>query len=83
MVEQIAKKLGFARQKLWISGDVFGNSASASIPVTIAHRGGADGAGKERRLLVAGFGGGLSVSVGLVGLLGDCFLKVVDYGGRA
>ena len=84
MVEQVAKKLGFARQKLWVSGDVFGNPASASIPVTIAHcGGGADGASRERRLLVAGFGGGLSASVGFVGLPGDCFLQVFDYGGRA
>ena len=84
MVRQIAKKLGFAPEKTWVSGDEFGNSASASIPVTIAYRGrGEDGAGKERRLLVAGFGGGLSAAVGCVWLPSGCFLKVFDYGGRA
>lgn len=78
MVRQIAKRLGFAGERTWISGDEFGNSASASVPVTIAHC-----AGRlpraDRRLLVAGFGGGLSASVCDMDLPGDCKLGVSDY----
>ena len=81
MIEQIAKKLGFGRDKLWVSGDVFGNSSSATVPTTIAHCGSNAAVDKNDclRLLVSGFGGGLSASVGLINLRNDCLLKVFDY----
>ena len=82
MVRQIAKRLGFAGERTWISGDEFGNSASASVPVTIAHC-----AGRlprsDIRLLAAGFGGGLSASVATMDLPGDCSFGVVDYDGAS
>ena len=77
MIQQIAKKLKFPPEKLWVSGDVFGNSSSATIPTTIAHCGKSKGG--DRVLLVAGFGGGLSASVGLITLPSDCGLMVFDY----
>ena len=81
MIQQIAKKLKFAPEQLWISGDVFGNSSSATVPTTIAYCGAKDEIGKgSRRLLVSGFGGGLSASAGLIDIEGNCKLRVFDYG---
>ena len=81
MIQQIAKKLKFSPEQLWVSGDVFGNSSSATVPTTIAHCGARNESGKAcRRLLVSGFGGGLSASVGLIDIKNDCKLKVFDYG---
>ena len=80
MIQQIAKKLKFAPDQLWVSGDVFGNSSSATVPITIAHCGANNESAKgTRRLLVSGFGGGLSASVGLIDIKDDCRLKVFDY----
>ena len=70
--QQIAKKLRFPVEKLKISGDVLGNSSSATVPTTIAYT------NARGRLLVSGFGGGLSASVGLINISDDCKLKVVD-----
>lgn len=82
MIQQISKKLRFPQEKLWISGDVFGNSSSATVPVTIAYCGTKVPLQnrKYRRLLVAGFGGGLSASVGLIDIPNTCKLEVFDYG---
>lgn len=80
MIQQIAKKLKFPLEKLWISGDVFGNSSSATVPTTIAYCGERNESEAGcRKLLISGFGGGLSASVGLIELPGNCKLKVVDY----
>jgi len=79
MIQQIAKKLKFPVEKLWVSGDVFGNSSSATVPTTIAHCGGQLEEGSGKRLLVSGFGGGLSASVGLIDLSSACKLRVFDY----
>ena len=82
MIQQIAKKLRFPPEKLWVSGDVFGNSSSATVPTTIAYCGvqkEESAAKAAKRLLVSGFGGGLSASVGLIDLPSSCALKVFDY----
>ena len=81
MIQQIAKKLKFPADKLWVSGDVLGNSSSATVPTTIAYCGSKHDAPfkTSRRVLVSGFGGGLSASVGLIDLPKDCALKVFDY----
>ena len=73
MIRQLAKSLGFAADKLLVSADEFGNSASATVPVTIARcaKGG-------QRLLVSGFGGGLSASVASITLPETAVLKVVS-----
>lgn len=77
MIQQIAKKLKFPAEKLWVSGDVLGNSSSATVPTTIAYCG--KGKTGDKKLLVSGFGGGLSASVGLINVSGGCKLKVFDY----
>lgn len=77
MIQQIAKKLKFAPEQLWLSGDVFGNSSSATVPTTIAH---CAAVGKQHKVLVSGFGGGLSASVGIITLSSSCRYGRFDYG---
>ena len=73
MIRQLAKSLGFAADKLLVSADEVGNSASATVPVTIARcaKGG-------QRLLVSGFGGGLSASVASITLSKTAVLKTLN-----
>lgn len=82
MIEQMAKKLGFGRDKLWISGDVLGNSASASVPTTIAFCGERREEARKGtwRILVSGFGGGLSASAASIDMANDCVLRTCEYG---
>ena len=66
MVRQLAKALGMEGRTL-VSADRFGNLASASVPATIAaHAEAFAGERSPADVLVSGFGGGLSVSAGLV-----------------
>ena len=73
MIRQLAKSLGFAADKLLVSADEVGNSASATVPVTIARcaKGG-------QRLLVSGFGGGLSASVASITLSKTAVLMTLN-----
>ena len=80
MISQLAKSLGFTADKLKISADEVGNSASATIPVTISRT--VAGGGADARLLVAGFGGGLSAAVGDIRLAKDCVLESMDFVGK-
>jgi len=69
MIKQLARKLGISNEKVWISGDKYGNSASATIPVTIASEYGIKRhIGSKLRILLSGFGAGLSISAGIVEL---------------
>lgn len=71
MIRQLAKSLGFSPEKLKISADSCGNSASASVPVTLAR------SPVNGKVLLSGFGGGLSVSAADIRLddtvMFDCF----------
>ena len=69
MVRQLAKSVGIPDERLLVSADRFGNLSSASIPVTLAAHAEAV---RGRNVLLAGFGGGLSVALGLVGIPADC-----------
>lgn len=73
MIRQLAKALKFPPEKLLVSADEVGNSASATVPVTIARcaKGG-------QKLLVSGFGGGLSASVASVTLSENAILRSLD-----
>jgi 3-oxoacyl-[acyl-carrier-protein] synthase-3 len=79
MVKQLAKKLKIAEEKVLISCDMFGNSASATIPVTLAAKGQAC-LRKDRAasLLLAGFGAGLSVALARITLPPTCCLDLVE-----
>ena len=72
MVRQLAKSVGIEEAKTAISCDALGNLSSASVPATIAWR------GVRGPILFAGFGGGLSVSVGLIDLDDGCKLSVLE-----
>jgi len=69
MVRQLAKSVGISDDRLLVSADRFGNLSSASIPVTLAAHAEAV---RGRNVVLAGFGGGLSVALGLVDIPADC-----------
>lgn len=72
MVRQLAKSLGIDEARTAISCDELGNLSSASVPATIAWK------GVRGPVLFAGFGGGLSVSIGLIDLDDGCKLSVFE-----
>ena len=72
MVRQLAKSVGIEEARTAISCDELGNLSSASVPATIAWK------GVRGPILFAGFGGGLSVSVGLIDLDDGCKLSVLE-----
>jgi 3-oxoacyl-[acyl-carrier-protein] synthase-3 len=82
MIEQLAKKLKIPKERMWRSGDKYGNPASASIPLTIAHNASeyfTSNIKKDTaRVLISGFGGGLSISVGGISLNRDGLYKVIQ-----
>lgn len=83
MIKQLARKLKFSWEHTWKSGDEVGNSASATIPVTIAKNAKGileqDVTGRQR-VLVSGFGGGLSASAGVISLDKDAYFELFQYG---
>lgn len=67
MVKQLAKKIGISQDKVLLSGDKYGNPASASVPLTIASEISSRVGGKKRnRVLLSGFGAGLSISAAML-----------------
>lgn len=83
MIRKLARKLRFDWERTWQSGDAVGNSASATVPVTIAYdvenRLNKD---KENRVLISGFGGGLSASAGVITLSPGAFYKFFQFEGN-
>ena len=80
MIKKLGKKLKFTWEKTWQSGDVVGNSASATVPVTIAKEAGNMLISeKENKVLVSGFGGGLSASAGIITLDSKAYYKLFQY----
>ncbi|MCL2010546.1 MAG: ketoacyl-ACP synthase III [Synergistaceae bacterium] len=63
MMKQIAKKLKIPLEKMPVSLDRYGNSSSATIPVTICSEL-SQTLSERRRVLASGFGAGLSVAIG-------------------
>ena len=60
MTDKIARKLKFPTEKVPYSIQVYGNTAAASIPLTIVHNSQAIAASGPSRCLLSGFGVGLS-----------------------
>ncbi len=80
MIKKLGKKLKFEWERTWQSGGEVGNSASATVPVTIAF----DMQkrlikNRVNRVLISGFGAGLSASAGLITLDPDAFYKFFQY----
>lgn len=79
MINQLGKKLKFSNDKIWKSGDEFGNPSSASIPLTIAHNANKSFTNsKSGRFLISGFGGGLSISVADIELTKGAFYNLIQ-----
>jgi 3-oxoacyl-[acyl-carrier-protein] synthase-3 len=70
MMKQVAKKIKFPLEKMPVSLDSYGNSSSATIPVTVCSEL-SQALGERRRVLAAGFGAGLSAATVLMDL-GPC-----------
>ena len=79
MIKQLARRIGVRKERLWLSGDEYGNSASATIPVTIAAKAREKLSDAVSEALVAGFGAGLSAAVGGVQLRKDAKYAVFQY----
>lgn len=62
ILKQIAKRSGFSMDKTLVSIDEFGNTSSASIPISLVKEYGRVNSGKDIRALMCGFGVGLSWS---------------------
>ena len=83
MIKKLGKKLKFAPEDIWKSGEEVGNSASATVPVTIAKEAGSMlDENSNSRALISGYGGGLSASAGLINLRSDAFYKFYQYEGE-
>lgn len=83
MIKKLARKLKFDWERTWQSGNAVGNSASATVPVTIAYD--AENRldkSRENRVLISGFGGGLSASAGLITLDPKAYYKFFQYRGN-
>ncbi len=81
MIKKLAKKLKFDWETAtWQSGHAVGNSASATVPVTIAYD--IDQKikkGKTNRVMISGFGGGLSASAGIITLDPQAYYNFLKY----
>lgn len=60
IMKQIAKKTGFALDKMPLSLDTFANTSSGSIPNTLVKQYGENDSSENRKFLCCGFGVGLS-----------------------
>lgn len=80
MIKKLGKKLKFNWEDTWQSGDKVGNSASATVPVTIAKNAAEMlNENKLNRVLISGFGGGLSASAGVIGLDPKAYYEFFQY----
>lgn len=84
MIKKLAKKLKFDWvTQTWQSGQAVGNSASATVPVTIAFDHDAKlKKDKNNRVLISGFGAGLSASAGIITLDPNAYYKFFQYEGK-
>lgn len=72
IMKQIAKKTGFSMDKTLVSLDVFGNTSSSSVPISLVKEYGESKKEKELHTLMCGFGVGLSWSTV------DCYVNEKD-----
>ena len=80
MITELTKKLKIDKEKMWKSGDIYGNPGSSSVPLTIAENASRFFASNEgTNTLFSGFGGGMSISIGNIDLNKNGCYKVIDY----
>jgi 3-oxoacyl-[acyl-carrier-protein] synthase III len=80
MNDKIAKKLKFPAEKVPYTIEFYGNTGSASIPLTMAHHFSQKGSAGKERCLVSGFGVGLSWGVASMALKGVYAPPIVELG---
>lgn len=81
MIDQLAKKLGFSVDNVWKSGNKYGNPSSCSVPLTIAESAPNLGeSAKPAKVMISGFGGGLSISVANINLDTNAYYSVIRKG---
>lgn len=76
--ETIRKKLGLPEEKVPSTLREFGNTSGASLPVTVTARLRDALAGGKRRLLLCGFGVGLSWGGAIVDIESACFPELIE-----
>ena len=72
IIKQVMKRAGFPEEKVLISLDEFGNTSSASIPISLVKRYGDLADSRKLHILACGFGVGLSWSTA------DCYIDTAD-----
>ena len=81
MIDQLAKKIKIEKNKVWKSGQLYGNPSSCSVPLTIAHCASKNTTTKNKlNTLISGFGGGLSLFVGNIILDLEGYYKIIRKG---
>lgn len=83
MIRKLAQKLKISWDNTWKSGNEVGNSASATVPVTIAKN--ANGLLKKDKVntvMISGFGGGLSASAGCITLDPESYYEFFQFHGE-
>lgn len=79
MIEQVAKQIGIPRERMPVSLDRYGNSSSATLPVTICSELAEVISNNKQKALFAGFGAGLSIATALIEI-GPCICPgLIDY----
>ncbi|MDD2228156.1 MAG: ketoacyl-ACP synthase III [Candidatus Cloacimonetes bacterium] len=78
ILKQIGKRTKFPMEKVHVSIDTFGNTSSASIPITLVKHFGASSETKALNILMCGFGVGLSWSLVSAELSANDILPLVQ-----
>ncbi len=84
MIKKLARKLKFSWENTWQSGEQVGNAGSTALPTTIALNANTILSGIEKtcKVLISGFGAGLSASAGIVTLDPNAYYKLFQYIGK-
>lgn len=72
IMKQVAKRAGFSMDNTLVSLDVFGNTSSSSVPISLVKEYGEKEGVRDIRALMCGFGVGLSWSTV------DCYINQAD-----
>ena len=79
IIKSIAKIIRADKSKLRLSLEKFGNTSSTSIPLTIVDAAGKGEMHGKDKILISGFGVGLSFASGIVELMDTDILPILEY----